>query len=64
MTKILKTVLTKSEDMKKATSSFIDDIMVNVSKVAASKVVSQLSKNGLIAKEPEELDGGAALGKS
>ena len=62
MSQILKTVLTKAKEMANATRSFIDDIMVYVSKVAASKVVGHLSKNGLTAKEPEDLDGGAALG--
>ena len=62
MTKILKTVLMKNEEVKDAASSFIDDIMVNESKVDAGKVIEHLNAYGLKAKEPEELDGGAALG--
>ena len=62
MSKILKTVLAKDEEMKAATSSFIDDIMVNTSIVASDAVVTHLKKSGLVAKPPEALEGGAALG--
>ena len=62
MSKILKTVLAKKDDICSATSSFIDDIMVNTSLVPASRVVVHLKENGLVAKEPEALEGGAVLG--
>ena len=52
---ILKTVLAKDDIC-------IDDIMVNTSLVPASRVVVHLKENGLVAKEPEALEGGAALG--
>ena len=62
MTKILKTVLGQDEVVKKGTSSFIDDIMVNTSVLTADRVISHLKEGGLEAKEPEALEGGAALG--
>ena len=62
MTSILKYVLSKREDIESATSSFIDDIMVNVSQVDSSVVVDHLSGHGLEAKEPALLEGGAVLG--
>ena len=61
MSKILKTVLAKKDDICSATNSFIDDIMVNTSLVPASRVV-HLKENGYVAKEPEALEGGAVLG--
>lgn len=62
MSKILKTVLAKSKKIKAATSSYIDDILVNESQVTAEELIQHLSKFGLITKPPEPLDGGAALG--
>lgn len=62
MTKILKTVLAKDQKIKQATSSYIDDIMVDVSRVSAESVVKHLGEYGLTAKPPEKLDEGAALG--
>ena len=62
MSKILKMVLAKKDDICIATSSFNDDIMVNTSLVPASRVVVHLKENGLVAKEPEALEGGAVLG--
>ena len=59
MSKILKTVLEKKDDICGATSSFIDDIMVNTSLVPASRVVERLKENGLV---PEALEGRAVLG--
>ena len=58
MTKILKTVLAERNDIKNATSSYIDDIMIDTSRVPTSEVVSHLEKNGLKAKQPETLEGG------
>ncbi|KAK3882626.1 hypothetical protein Pcinc_012994 [Petrolisthes cinctipes] len=62
MTKILKTVLGKSEKIKRATNSYIDDILVDETKVATGEVVAHLKDFGLATKPPEPLDGGAALG--
>lgn len=62
MSKILKTVLSKDEKIKKATSSYIDDILVNESIASADEVIRHLNTFGLISKSPESLDGGAALG--
>ena len=62
MTKILKTVLAEREDIKNATSSYIDDIMIDISRVPTSEVVIHLEKKGLKAKQPETLEGGAVLG--
>ena len=45
MTSILKTVLAKREDVGAATSSFIDDIMVDSSRVPSSTVVTHLAGN-------------------
>ena len=62
MSKILKTVLAVSPTVKKGTSSYIDDIIVDKSTVSVSEVVQHLSRFGLVTKPPEELDGGTVLG--
>ena len=62
MSKILKTVLSKSQLIGEATSSYIDDVFVDTSKVSPEEVVDWLRKYGLIAKAPESLDGSSALG--
>lgn len=62
MSKILKTVLARSPAVDEATSSYIDDILVDTSKVPATGLVDHLSKFGLESKPPETLAGGAALG--
>ena len=62
MTSILKTVLGKSERVEQATSSYVDDIIVEESRVTALEVIEHLKKFGLITKAPESLEGGAALG--
>ncbi|XP_076032423.1 uncharacterized protein LOC143020149 [Oratosquilla oratoria] len=62
MTRILKTVLEKTETMKKGTDSYLDDILVDDSVVSTSSVVEHLARYGLTAKEPEPLEGGAVLG--
>ena len=41
---------------------YIDDIMMDVTKILAKEVVEHLKGFGLTAKSPESLDGGAALG--
>ncbi|XP_076049741.1 uncharacterized protein LOC143030477 [Oratosquilla oratoria] len=62
MTRILKKRLEKTEMMKKGTDSYLDDILVDDSVVSSSSVVEHLARSGLIAKEPEPLEGGAVLG--
>ena len=62
MTAILKTVLEKDEEVERATSSYIDDILVEEAEVTAEKVRGHVEEYGLIAKPAESLDGGAALG--
>ena len=62
MSRILKTVLGRSEKIRNATSSYIDDILVNESCVSASELTEYLAQFGLVAKPAEPLDGGAALG--
>ena len=61
MTKILKTVLAERNDIKKATSSHIDDIVIDISQVPTSEVASYLENNGLKAKQPETLLYGAGV---
>ena len=62
MAVVLKNVLNKNEKVMKATSSYIDDILVNVSEIESSEVINHLAKFGLKCKPAEKLDGGAALG--
>ena len=62
MTLILRKVLSLEDDVRRGTSSFIDDILVDVSKVSAKKVRDHLGKYGLITKSPQSLEGGASLG--
>ena len=62
MTSILKTVLKKRKDVDAATSSFIDDIMVDSSRVPSRAVADHLLGNGLESKEPASLEGGSVLG--
>eukprot|EP00794_Sanderia_malayensis_P013420 gene13420-14796_t len=62
MSKILKTVLKKDEQIYRATNSYIEDILADEKMVSARKLIQHLKKFGLITKEPEPLEGGAALG--
>ena len=62
MSKILKWVLDKERSISVATSSYVDDILVNESQTSSTTVVEHLKKYGLIAKPPEPLAGGSALG--
>ena len=62
MAAVLKTVLKKGSKTKEATDSYIDDIMVDVTKISTKEVVEHLKGCGLTAKSPESLDGGVALG--
>ncbi|XP_068240133.1 uncharacterized protein [Palaemon carinicauda] len=62
MSRILKTVLGKDEKIERATSSYIEDILVKESIASADEVIRHLNTFGLITKSHESLNGGAALG--
>lgn len=62
MAKILKTVLARSTEVKAATSSYVDDNLLNESLLTADRLIQHLERFGLATKPPEKLDGGAALG--
>ena len=62
MTKILRTVLARDNEIRLATSSYIDDIIVDVNRVSAEAVVTHLGRFGLQAKPPADLENGTALG--
>ena len=62
MTKVLKTVLNQEPMIREATSSYIDDILVDTTKVGSAHVIEHLNKFGLSAKPAFPLDGGTALG--
>ena len=59
MSKILKTVLHKDQEIEAATSLYIDDINVDVTNATTDRVKEHLEKHGLEVKEPE---GSSALG--
>ncbi|GFN80839.1 Pol polyprotein [Plakobranchus ocellatus] len=61
MSMILKWVLAQKPEIKQATSSYIDDIMVDVSDITAGDVVAHLKDYGLESKNPEKLNEGAVL---
>ena len=58
MAKILKHVLSKSSKIESATRSYIDDILVDESKISAEDLISHLDSYGFITKSPEPLDDG------
>ncbi|GAB1602697.1 hypothetical protein Ahia01_000549600 [Argonauta hians] len=62
MASILRTVLGQSERVRVATNSYIDDILVDETKVKGEEVVGHLREFGLVAKPPVPMAGGAALG--
>ena len=62
MAAVLKTVSKKGSKTKEATDSYIDDLMVDVTKISTKEVVEHLKGFGLTAESPELLDRGAALG--
>ena len=62
MTKILKTVLSISDHVEKATNSYLDDILVDVSLLPPQEVIEHLRRYGLAAKPPQPVIGGSALG--
>ena len=62
MTAIVNKVLAADDQIRSATDSYIDDIVVNEDKVAADQVVEHLRYYGLEAKPPEDVNGGRVLG--
>lgn len=64
MCKILKEVLSRDEEIRRGTSSYIDDIIVDEEIVTAEKVIEHLKKFGLSTKEPEDIKNGRILGLS
>ena len=62
MSKILKEVLAHSTEMKEATSSYIDDIIVNTNVTTTEKLITHLRDYGLETKPAEKLDEAAVLG--
>ena len=62
MSSKLKTVLSKYNYVEKATRSYVDDICVNTDIVSSEYVINHLNSYGLVAKAPEQPDGGSALG--
>lgn len=62
MSRILKMVLSSEENIRAATYSYIDDILVDETVISAAAVVEHLSRFGFEAKSPEPLKGGSALG--
>ena len=62
MSKILKTVLERDEQIYRATNSYIDNMLVDEKMVTAQKLIEHLKKLGLVTKKPEPLESGAALG--
>ena len=62
MAVVLKRVLSLDDEVREATNPYVDDILVNTSRVTSQKVIHHLERFGLKSKPPEKLDGGAALG--
>ena len=62
MTRVLREVLEQDNRIQEATEPYVDDILVDESKVNANHLVKHLADYGLEAKEPVGLDGGKALG--
>lgn len=54
-------ILGKDEIVKKITSSYINNILVDETTATAEEVISHLNKFGLAAKHQELLEDGAAL---
>ena len=62
MSTILRRVLSLREDIREATDNYIDDVIVDTSRVSIETVVSHLSRYGLEVKEPENFDRARVLG--
>ena len=62
MTAVLKTVLTKEDAVKRATGTYINDILVEEAEVTAAKVRDHINTYGLTAKLSESSENKMALG--
>ena len=62
MTAVLKNLLAKDEVVKRATCSYIDDILVDETEVTAERVRKYVNTYGLTAKPTETFEDGMALG--
>ena len=62
MSTILRRVLSLREDIRESTDNYIDDVIVDTSRVSIETVVSHLSRYGLEVKEPGNFDGARVLG--
>lgn len=62
ITKVLKTIWGNVAEVKRATSSYIDDILVDESVTMTEEIVNHQKKLGLMAKSPDAIERGAALG--
>ena len=62
MTAIVRRVLSLRDDIKNASDSYIDDIIIDQSKVAVIDVIEHLAKFGLKVKEPGSFDSARVLG--
>ena len=62
MTLILKNVLSREDDVRNGTDSYIDDIFVNLKAVSCEKVANVLRTNGLESKPSEKLTDCRVLG--
>ncbi len=59
--KVLSHVLSWDETIDRATSLYLDDILVDESVVSATEVESHLSRHGLLCKSPEKVSEGARV---
>lgn len=61
MKAVLNSVLSQDPDVRRGTSAYIDDIIVNEDIVAANRVLEHLEQYGLAAKTPERVAKGARV---
>ena len=61
MTSIVETVLSFDSSVKEAVSSYIDDLMVDTSKISIDQVVKHLTRWGLSTKSPEPIGVGQSV---
>ncbi|KFD62362.1 hypothetical protein M514_25485 [Trichuris suis] len=61
MKAVLNCVLAKDEDIKRGTSAYLDDILVNEDIVKASRVEEHLERYGLLCKPPERVGDGTRV---
>lgn len=61
MKAVLNSVLSQDADVKRGTSAYIDDVLVNEDVVTATRVAEHLQRYGLTTKEPEHIPSGARV---